>query len=558
MTELGTEPSEVLNEWKAMPTHFSVDGKQIDLNIGEDRPRDIGGYDITPEMVVYTSFVPATQTTRIKRKREDDEEDELRLINQPMLAYTKPHLQGWVPIDHSRTVTIGSAKFVVRSVSDYPLALDNAELIEWSKNGVDINPTELFISSKQYLARRVDFVNDSHEYDYYDLCTIWPIATHYHMAFDTFPFLKFSGPPGCGKTTANYAVASISFHPVLTPDMSDAVFYRIREATCGTVAMDERDFYKKTESRFEDFLNNSFTRGGYVIRNTKDDDGRITPQFFEVFGPFTYSGVQSLPFMMTTRTLDIPMRRTLTKRYSGTAVNPRSEESTRIRNVLYLSRFQYGMRVAEIYRQLNVEDYQLDTRGWDMARPLIAVAMVFAPNIIPEIVAYVNEQVTEREEDATERGEIKVLLALQEIVNIKKQAGEALDKPFRISLTAIKTTILNLFPDEDEGYWKNQRIGRHLSGHLNFKKKTRASKNGNWEYMVNAAQVHDWVKRLRLPATEPSEQSKTEPSKQGSEPSVQTSLDVDRGSEPSVPSVSSQLPTEPSEPSEPFLGVKKQ
>ena len=117
------------------------------------------------------------------------------------------------------------------------------------------------------------------------ISAVWAIATHFHQAFVTFPFLKFEGPPGCGKTTANWTVACASFHPIPTPDISDAGFYRIRESVNGTVALDERDFMKQTESRFDDFLNNSFTKGGYVIRIEKDANGLLFPDCFASLDP---------------------------------------------------------------------------------------------------------------------------------------------------------------------------------------------------------------------------------------------------------------------------------
>ena len=116
--------------------------------------------------------------------------------------------------------------------------------------------------------------------------------------------------------------------------------------------------------------------------------------------------------MTETRTLIIPMKKSLLQQYSGTMPRVCDAEPTVIRNQLYMSRFALGMEVARIYDSLKVEDYNLDARGWDMARPLIAVAKIFAPKVVDTIVTYVNEQVTERAEDSQERDEIKVLLAV--------------------------------------------------------------------------------------------------------------------------------------------------
>ena len=268
------------------------------------------------------------------------------------------------------------------------------------------------------------------------------------------------------------------------------------------------------------------------------------PQFFRVFGPFSFSGVQDLPYMTTTRTLYIPMKRTLkVKKYSGTHTNPYKEEPTKIRNLLYLSRFEYGSRIAEIYQELAAEDFNLETRGWDLAKPLIAVAEVFAPEIIPEIVSYTNEQLSDRGEDATERGEMKVLVALQATIKIKSEANEDVSKPFRLSLGAIKTILLQVFPDEDAKYWNNRRINRYLKDQLDFRS-ARSGRGGSTEVIIDPALVQDWLLRMRMDkATEDTEATEDSPrtsSSVSSAPSVgpnQTRLD--QRILPSVSSVSS-------------------
>jgi hypothetical protein len=493
---------EELDLTRQFQKHFEVNGSHIIVDMSLEMAKRTSGQEITQDRVFYPTHLQCL--VRVAKGRgkqaEDEYVEEERDI--PFLIYETGVTRGWVPIPKTGRVKVGHDEFLVSRPMQYPFALDT-KLLNQLIEGLHYNPHEIFKTVKEdYLDVRVDFSGTSTaSYDIGDVCAIWVIGTHYHQAFNVFPYIKYEGPSGCGKTTANWTVALIAYHPILTPDVSDAGFYRIRELTGGTIAMDERDFKKKSDQRIDDLLNNAFTKGGFVIRNAKDEMGNIVPTLFWVFGPFSFSGVQDLPYMTETRTLMIPMRRTLLKRFSGTLPSPFDPQAQGIRNVLYMSRFQFGRQIAKIYDELDVHDFPLDTRGWDMARPLIAVAKVFAPDKIPALIRFVNEQVKEREGEASERGEIKVLVALSEIVKVKHQEETAtnitLSQEFPLGLTAIKNQVLALFPDEAEVYWTARRIGKALR-QLGFLDKKRSGSRGEFEYNIRAGAVTDWVKRLRL------------------------------------------------------------
>ena len=225
----------------AMPQSFTCKGKHVQVLLGEERAREIGAYDISTEQVLYVAYAPCMVTPPPKIVKGAEIEQESLLQNWPFLTYKRAYEKGWIPLtDKNTPVRLGSRTFIIQSISPYPFALDISKLTDWlNSETVAIDARNLFTDTRDYVTRHVDFVSAiDQKFSYANLVTIWGIATHFHQAFDTFPFIKYSGPPGCGKTTANATVASISFHPVLTPDISDSGFYRIREAIAGTVAMD--------------------------------------------------------------------------------------------------------------------------------------------------------------------------------------------------------------------------------------------------------------------------------------------------------------------------------
>jgi hypothetical protein len=478
------------------------DGRvKVTVNKELQTAKRTNGQEIRRDHVFYSIYLPCVKTIPKGRGKQSEDDMQDEECDLPFLIYERGGRRGWVLIPKSGRVRLGEDDFLVSRPMQYPFALD-PKLLKQFIEGLHYSPQEIFRAVNGYLGRRIDFSGtNTPSYDMCDICSIWGIGTHFHQAFNVYPYIKYEGPSGCGKTTANWTVGLISYHPILTPDVSDAGFYRIRELTGGTIAMDERDFKKKSDQRIDDLLNNAFTRGGFVIRNAKDENGNIVPMLFWVFGPFSFSGVQDLPYMTETRTLMIPMRKTLLKRFSGTLPSPFDPEAQEIRNTLYLCRFQFGREVATIYEELDVHDFPLDTRGWDMARPLIAIARVFAPEKIPSLIQFVNEQVREREGEASDRGEIKVLVALSEIVRLRHEeessAGNALSQEFPLGLIAIKNQILAFFPDEEEVYWTARRIGKALR-QLGFLNKKRSGSRGEFEYYVKASAVADWVKRLRL------------------------------------------------------------
>jgi len=513
----------------AFPLTFDQGNKVLQILDGEKRFEQVSAYEINPECVLHVGMLPTVLTVKKTQQAEGPVEEDLEtgeLLNvedyegeTPFLFFRNHDKTGWLPLTKSRHVRIGNLKLLIRAtMGNYPYGITPSAIDKYIRRNAEIFPDVVFDLVKTFIKARVDFdIDPAKPYNEYDIDAIWTIGTHFHQAFTTYPQKKYEGPPGCGKTTANITSCCLSFHPLLTPDMSDSALYRLREAACVTICLDERDFNKHTESRFSDFLNNSFTKGGVVVRIDKDRKGLLNAIFFHVFGPFSFSGVQDLPYMNETRTLIFSMKKTLKgAQYSGTAPKLNDPEAVAIRDILYCARLQFGPAIARIYEELRAEDFGVETRAWDMARPLIAVAKVFGtPEIIASIVAFVNEQVTERNEDAEERTEIKVLFALKALIHTEQGKQLDLEKAWKesgateppkpetqvdLALGPIKEQLLQIYPEESPDFWNNKRIGSCLR-RLSFRNRHRsyrAGGHGNFVYTIKFADVDLWLRRFQL------------------------------------------------------------
>jgi hypothetical protein len=148
----------------------------------------------------------------------------------------------------------------------------------------------------------------------------------------------------------------------------------------------------------------------------KNSSGEFKPKTFSVYGPIQYSGAQILPQMTSTRTLTIPMKRTLNNTYSSfDDLLPDSPEAVELRENLYLARLCYGFKALQIYDSIKPTDFGLRNREWELAHPLLAVAMLIDKSLIKYVLEFL-KQSNEESSDITDRDEFKVLSVLSALV----------------------------------------------------------------------------------------------------------------------------------------------
>jgi len=459
------------------PPNFSPNfqTEKYNIVISEEGADEWGANEIRENLVMQLVYLPVY----IKPLEREGEAKETKW---PFIVYNYNGEIGLSPVVNGKvrlsSLEGGMEIRVPKEIVEPPNGLKDPKLALAGRP----DPREVWREVLEFVNRHVDYESEEDAI----ITALWAVGTHFYQAFYAFPLLKFEGPPGCGKTQANYTIGSISFHPIFTPDLSESAFFRIRAETGATIILDEFDFEKRRDWKLDDLINNAFQRGGKVLRSEKDELGRIQVRYYNVYGPLSFSGVQPLPQMTETRTLFISMRKTLRKDLGGaTYPLPSDPEPRALRERLYITRLYWGPEVLRVYNSVKAEEFGLGARVWDMARPLVALAKIFCPENLEVIIKRVKAEGEAREEDYVQRPEIKVLLALEEM-----------DKDRYVEIKQIREKILE-DPEEDPKFWTNKRIGHYLR-ELGFKDRKRMEKGRNFAYFIPKGRVESWIQRLGL------------------------------------------------------------
>jgi len=307
------------------------------------------------------------------------------------------------------------------------------------------------------IRERVEMPNETYEH----IACLYRIATHFHSAFQTFPYLDIIGPPMSGKTRLNYTVGAGTLHPILTPDLSSSAFFHWRQALGCTIVIDEKRLTAREEGTLRDLMNSGYKRGGRVLRMVRNVVSDFAPRMYSVYGPIQYSGARILPFMTSTRTITIPMKKTLDPKYSDFEdLLPESTEATELRENLYLARLELGFKALEIYESLRSSQFGMSNRQWELAHSLVAVAMLIDKKLIRYVVDFF-KQSSEEASDITDRDEGKVLSVLHSAVASPDWSDHS------ILVKDISQSIAQTF-DEDIRDWRSKRVAEALRL-LNFR-----------------------------------------------------------------------------------------
>ena len=144
-----------------------------------------------------------------------------------------------------------------------------------------------------------------------DVVATWIIATHTNDAYEAFPFLNVKSPEmGCGKSTLLEIMEKIVRKGRLVISPTPATMFRQIHQHQPTYLIDEAD--RSIKNKKEDLiciLNSAHRRGAFVERCEKSSDGGIQVVEFQVFTPITLSGISKLPDTVSTRCIEIFLRK---------------------------------------------------------------------------------------------------------------------------------------------------------------------------------------------------------------------------------------------------------
>jgi hypothetical protein len=420
----------------------------------------------------------------------------------PFIAYNYKGHHGVSPVNDNGTFIADGVegevtRFRVKTELEYYDGMQREVASNYLNNHghTASNIDELYIEVRNYLSQYTWFENDID----YDIETLYVIGSYFHQAFKVYPIYALRGPVGCGKTRTNQVMCSLAYNSIFTPNLSDATFYYARASFHCTLGLDEKQIKsRKEENYLEDLINNSYKRGGCVLR-LSDEKPRFIKKF-PIFGPLIYSSTKEMPFATSTRSIEIMMQVTDKLNYSDLPEPERDEPiSTALRDKLYLARLRFGSDVCSTYLGLSNKDYNVSNRDWELYKPFIALTKVFAPFKEDALVEMLKARVKEKEQDKAEEFEYQVLLSIKNVIDTD---AETLDesqwalKDGNLYLGEFTQKVIELF-SLDENYVSWRRVRKALKS-LNLYLHPSRGKGNKARFFVDQDKVNDWIKRANL------------------------------------------------------------
>jgi putative DNA primase/helicase len=163
-----------------------------------------------------------------------------------------------------------------------------------------------------------------------DMAAMWALHTHFvHHAIINIaisPRLLIDAPaPECGKTTALEAIGELTAKPMELSSISAAAFYRLSDAERPTLLIDEIQGMlgrKGSSAELEGILNASHRRRSAKTVRVEEHAGKqgartLKPTMFDSWGTYAATLHGRLSYALTSRCLQLRMRRALAGEVKG-------------------------------------------------------------------------------------------------------------------------------------------------------------------------------------------------------------------------------------------------
>jgi hypothetical protein len=136
------------------------------------------------------------------------------------------------------------------------------------------------------------------------------LQSYAHEAANISPLLLLMSPvKRCGKSTVLLLLQMLVRRPFLALKATAAVIYRVIDARCPTLLLDEADQYMKSDSAIAAVLNGGHNR--HTAKVVICDGDNHEPREFSAWGPKAIASIKPLDDTTMDRSIVIPMRRRL-------------------------------------------------------------------------------------------------------------------------------------------------------------------------------------------------------------------------------------------------------
>ena len=147
-----------------------------------------------------------------------------------------------------------------------------------------------------------------------DAVVLWSAHTHLMSMLGVSPRLAVqSAGPGCGKTVAMEVVSNLVPKPLTVASITPAAVFRVIEAICPTLLIDEADQLMARRSHdLLAVLNSSHRKSSaHVLRNVEQVPGQFEPRLFSTWAPVMFAGIRELPPTLQDRSIVLRLERAL-------------------------------------------------------------------------------------------------------------------------------------------------------------------------------------------------------------------------------------------------------
>jgi len=139
---------------------------------------------------------------------------------------------------------------------------------------------------------------------------LWVLGSYAYDAFRIWPKLCITSPEKrCGKTTLMEVLGGLCQRALVASGISPAAVFRVIEAWCPTLLIDEADTFLSGNEELRGVINSGHTKSGaFVIRTVGDDH---EPRRFSTWAPMAIAMIRLPPGTILDRSLVIRLRRKL-------------------------------------------------------------------------------------------------------------------------------------------------------------------------------------------------------------------------------------------------------
>lgn len=362
-----------------------------------------------------------------------------------------------------------------------------------------VDPWHVYQEIRSKFDHYVDFDNATYGPT---VCAVYTAASYFYFLFEYFPYLKFGGEKGSGKTKTGTIFAALAFNGQIFANASRAVIYRTAQDTRGTMVIDEGESlaYKSEEqATYMQVLNSGWQRNGYAILSDKET---LRPTKWSTYCPKVVCSIGGLEDVLGDRAFEIILLRTFNREKANLEVSLASKEWQPLRDMEYLFLLQHWKEVVELIPTVT-NTFEFAGRIWNLAKPLIAVARFLdghrpegASSVEAEVRAFIQAQAKEKVVKASEGFGSAVLTALREVVHATMKGGtlDAAQDPYvRVELNELTEKIR-----EAEAFEKlsPKTVARTLVNLSLYNEVRRDGKHGERRFGVRPSQLNQAEARL--------------------------------------------------------------